>query len=258
MALVSNLFVKIGSSMGERFLYTSSLGFAIAIGFLIIRALKIKTDTLRPDLTTLYAVSGVILLLFSIKTIARNSDWNNNFTLFESGVTTSPNSARAHQSMAITYTDTANKIMNPVEKSKFFNKAIVEYDAALKILPAYSEALYNKGWNYYSMQNFDSAAVAFQKCIVVDPRYVNAYDDLGVIYFNKKDFTEAISTFEKALPYSPNDAQMYANIGAAYFNTGRLDSCIYYSQKAVNLDPNLSNARANLTKAQNAMRANKQ
>ncbi len=90
MTLVSNLFVKIGSSMGERFLYTSSLGFAIAIGFLIIRALKIKADALRPNLKALYAVSGVILLLFSIKTIARNTDWNNNFTLFESGVITSP------------------------------------------------------------------------------------------------------------------------------------------------------------------------
>lgn len=257
MALVSNLFVKIGSSMGERFLYTSSLGFCVAIGFLLIKALKVKTDTLRPNLTMLYAVSGIILLAFSIKTIARNNDWQNNYTLFESGITTSPNSARAHQSMAITYTDTANKMMDPVQKAEFFNKALTEYNSALKILPAYSEALYNKGWNFYSMQNFDSAANAFQQCIQVDPRYVNAYNNLGVIYFNRKNYPKAISLFETAVSISPNDAQMFANIGAAFFNTGKMDSCIYYSQKALDVNPGLNSARENLSKAQNIQRGGK-
>ena len=240
--------------MGERFLYTSSLGFCIAIGFVILRVLKVKTDILRPNLTTLYAVAGVVLLLFSVKTIARNSDWKNNFTLFESGISTSPNSARARQSMAITYTDTANKLMDPVAKSAFYNKAITEYNAALRIMPAYSEALYNKGWNYYSMQNFDSAAASFQKCIAVDPRYVNAYNNLGVIYFNRKDYPGAVSIFEKALQASPNDAQMYANVGAAYYNMGNMDSCIYYSQRALDKDNTLKNAQDNISRAKNAKR----
>jgi len=227
MLLVSNLFVKIGSSMGERFLYTSSLGFCIAVTFLIIRLLKVKTDILKPNLTTLYAFVGVILLAFSVKTIARNSDWTDNFTLFEAGVVSSPNSARAHQSMGWAYTDTANKTNDPVERNKFFNKAIIEYSAALKILPGYSDAVSNLTWNYNSM---------------------------GIDYFNQKNYPEAISAFEASLKISPNDAGTYGNLGGAFYNIGRYDSSIFYSQKALKLNPSLNFAKDNLSKAQNASR----
>jgi hypothetical protein len=253
MLLVSNLFVKIGSSMGERFLYTSSLGFCIAIAFIILRLLKVKIDVSRPNLNTTYAVVGIILLAFSVKTIARNMDWEDNFTLFKSGVVTSPNSARARQSMAITYTDSALKINDPVQRKKFFDDAISEYHAALRILPDYSEALYNMGWNYFSMPDYDSAKVAFEKCIKADPRYTSAYQDLGVIYFNEKNYPKAISIFNAALRINPNDADMYANLGAAYYNTNRYDSSVYFSQKALDLNPGINSARTNLSKAQSAL-----
>ncbi len=253
MFLVSNLLVKIGSTMGERFLYTSSLGFCIAIAFLLVKVLKIRTDNLKPDLKTLYVVAGIILLAYSVKTIARNPDWKNNYALFSSAADISTNSARAHQAMAITYTDTANKCTNIDEKNKFFNKAIPEYYAALKILPTYSEALYNLGWNYFSMQQFDSAAVAFEKCIKADPKFTNAYNDLGVIYFNRKNYPKAISIFKTALYITPNDPGMLENIGAAYYNMNRFDSCIYFSKLALDVNPNSNNARVNLCKAQNAL-----
>ena len=255
MILVSNLFVKIGSTMGERFLFTSSLGFCIAIGVTIIKLLKVKTDTLRPNLTTLYAVAGIILFAYSVKTIARNTDWKNNFTLFESGIIYSPNSARAHQSLAITYTDTANHTMDPAIRNSYFNKAITEYDAALKILPNYSEALYNMGWNYYSMGNNDSAATAFEKCIKAAPTYISAYQDLGVIYFDKKDYVKAISVFESGLAVNTNDADIYSNIGAAFYNINKYDSAVFYLQKALKINPDLNSVKETLSKAENALRA---
>lgn len=249
MLLVSNLFVKIGSTMGERFLYTSSLGFSIAIGLLILKTLRIPTTIARPKLNTLYPVVGIILLAYTVKTISRNADWKDNYTLFEAGVVTSPNSARAHQSLAITYTDTAIKTTDPASKNMFFSKAIKEYNIAIGILPSYSEALFNKGWNYYSMGNFDSAATSFIKCIYAEPKYISAYQDLGVIYFNKGEYEKSISIFKLGLSQVPNDADLYANIGASYYNMNKFDSSVVYLQKALSIDPNISTARANLEKA---------
>jgi len=249
MLLVSNLFVKIGSTMGERFLYTSSLGFAIAIGFLIMQLLKIKTDISRPKLNTLYPIVGVILLAYTVKTISRNTDWKDNYSLFEAGVITSPNSARAHQSMAITYTDTAINSTDPAAKNQFFNKAIKEYNIAIGILPTYSEALFNKGWNYYSMGIYDSAISSFVKCIYAEPKYISAYEDLGVIYFNKGDYDKAISIFKLGLTQIPNDAGLYANIGASLYNQNKFDSSVVYLQKALSIDPNINTAKVNLQKA---------
>ena len=258
MFLVSNLVIKIGSTMAERFLYTSSLGFCVAMGFLIMKLLKVKTDSLRPKLTTLYTVAGIILFVYSVRTIDRNSDWKNNFTLFEADMAASSNSARAHQSLAITYTDTAINSADPVAKAKFFNEAIIHYNAALKILPTYTDALYNMGWNYYSMGNYDSAAVAFEKCIKVAPTYVLAYQDLGVIYFNRRDFYKAISIFRSGLKENPNDAGLYANIGAAFYNINQYDSSVVNLQKALNINENIGNARETLQKAKNAIRGVKQ
>ncbi len=264
MSVVSNLFIKIGSTMGERFLYTSSLGFCIAIAFIIVRLLKIQTDAPRPKVTSLYIVAGVILVPYSIRTITRNPDWKNNFALFSSAANISTNSARAHQAIAFTYTDSALKVTNANDRTALFNKAIPEYYAALKILPDYSEALYNLGWNYYSMGDltknnaspyFDSAKVSFEKCIKADPVYINAYNNLGVIYFNRKDYGNAIFTFEKGLQANPNNAGMYENLGAAFYNLNRFDSCIYYYQKALLIDPGLNAARENMSKAQNALLA---
>lgn len=257
MTLVSNIFVKIGSSMGERFLYTSSLGFCIVVGILIMRLLKIKMDAPRPKLSTLYSVAGIILFLYSVKTIARNADWKNNFTLFEADVNTSPNSARAHQSLAIIYTDTAIHSTDPAAKSNFFNKAIIQYNEALKILPTYSEALYNKGWNYYSMGNYDSAAAAFAKCIEYSPKYISAYQDLGVIYFNRKDYVKAISIFKDGLKVNQNDAAILENLAGAYYNSNQYDSAIVYLQRTLKINPNIQSAQQTLVKAENALRASR-
>ncbi|RMG80050.1 MAG: DUF1736 domain-containing protein, partial [Bacteroidetes bacterium] len=43
-SLISNLFFNIGTNMGERFLYFSSLGFCIFMSDILIKALKIKTQ----------------------------------------------------------------------------------------------------------------------------------------------------------------------------------------------------------------------
>jgi Tfp pilus assembly protein PilF len=248
LSISSNLLVKIGSSMGERFLYTPSFGFALVIAWLLAKLSKADfSQKVAKNTKLLYAACSVILLLYSVKTIARNRVWKNNYTLFVSGVETAPNSARAHQSLAYAYTEKAQA--EPLERARYFDLAVAEYKKALEILPDYSEGWYNLGWCYYLAGNREEAEKAYKKTVEADPKYSKAHNNLGVMYFEQKQYSEAISYFKKAAESDPYYTDAWGNLGACYHNLGDYSQAISYYQKALEINPGLTNIRANLENA---------
>jgi len=87
----SNLLVVIGSAMAERFLYLPSVALAIAAVVLVWRFLTQQTAA--------YVMAG-LLVLCAGRTWARNSDWQNNFTLGIADTKTAPGSVRLHDMLA--------------------------------------------------------------------------------------------------------------------------------------------------------------
>ena len=82
LAPVSNIFILIGSSMAERFMYMPSLGFCIALTFLLIRITKVETvkskfKTVQELVMTnsfLFSIVFIIAGLYSIKTIENKKE----------------------------------------------------------------------------------------------------------------------------------------------------------------------------------------
>jgi protein O-mannosyl-transferase len=239
--------------MGERFLYTSSLGFCISIFFVLLKAAKkIEDKNIRNNV--LYVVMGLIIAAYCFKTITRNEDWENNLTLFESGIITAPNSARAHEAYAYETGRRSLESHNPGERDSLFRLSMIHYNDALSIMPAYSEALYNKGYQNLAAGNLDSAQVALKNCLRADPNYTAALNDLGVVYFNQKLFRDGLTCFFNVLSTDINNSEALGNIGACYHNMGKLDSAVYYYRKALDINPGMDNIKANLVKAENELK----
>ena len=99
-ALVSNVFILTYTNYGERLLYLPSLGFALALAWLLLRIFPARLPGGKPHLV-LMAVAGLILALYGAKTVARNLDWKDNFTLFETDMRVSPDSAMLMHHYAI-------------------------------------------------------------------------------------------------------------------------------------------------------------
>ena len=243
MSVVSNIFIMIGSTMAERFLYTPSLVFCIAVPFFVQRFGK----------NILTGIIGAVVILFSFKTFTRNKDWENNFTLFESGVEATPNSSRAESALGSGYRDLAEKEQDPNKRMELFKKSIVYYKKAIEILPDNTEALYNAGVSYYGMGDGENALKVYEQTLKVSPEYTNAANNAGVIYFERKEYEKAKKYFELSLKYSPNNADALGNLGAINHNTGNLKEAIEYYKKSLQLNPNNPNTRANLAKAENAL-----
>jgi len=243
MSVVSNLFIKIGSTLGERFLYTPSLGFCFAIVFLLISFLKTEKKT---NFKPLNIVMIIVLVLFSFKTISRNDAWKNNFTLFSTDISTSPNSARANTSLAYEYMQLTQSSANPEQKTEYFNKAIELYNKSISIYPKYVESFYNKGVLFLQMNQNDSAANCFRKTVKLDPKHANSYNNLGMIFFQKKRNDSAEYYFFQAFKLDSNSAEICGNYGLMLHNRNDLKHAEYYYLKSLQLNPSQINVYGNL------------
>ena len=247
MSVVSNIFIMIGSTLGERFLFVPSMAFCIAVPFLLNRFGK----------NILLGVIGIIVLIFSFKTFDRNKDWKDNFSLFAAGVEATPNSSRAESALGSSYRELGEKEPDPTKRIALFQKAIPYYKKAIEILPDNTEALYNAGVSYYGIGDKENALKVYVQALKVTPEYTSAANNAGVIYFEKKDYENAKKYFLLAVKYDPNNSDALGNIGAIDHNTGNLSEAIEYYKKALQINPNNQNVKGNLAMAEQAMNGKK-
>ena len=238
--------------MGERFLYTPSLGYCIALAsVLLVVVNKVWPAPGQQRAAVLAGAAGVIILLFSLKTITRNSVWGNNFALFSSGVETAPLSARAHQALAYAYTEKAQA--EPEKKPQYLAAALAEYRKALAILPEYSEAWHNLGWTHFLAGNFDEAERAYKKAIEIEPGYAKTYDNLGALSFERKQYDEALRYFLRANEADPDFPDTLGNIGTVYHILGKDAEAARYYKRALGINPNIGTVRRNLEAVERAL-----
>ncbi len=245
MSVVSNIFIMIGATLGERFLFTPSIAFCLAVPFLLNRFGK----------NILIGGTLIILVLFSFKTFTRNKDWKDNYSLFLSGVEATPNSSRVQSSLGASYREMAEKEPDAAKRGTLYAQAIGQYKKAIEILPDNTEALYNLGVCYYATGDKENALKVYEQALKATPEYTNAANNAGVIYFERKEYEKAENYFQQALKYDPGNSDALGNLGAINHNLGKLKEAIDYYKKALSLNPANQNVKGNLEKAEAALQA---
>jgi len=247
LLLSSNLIVKIASTFGERFLYVPSLSFCIALPLLISRVAKLNPTQLIWQKSNLFYIPiACLLLIYLVIVIPRNNDWKNNYTLFSSGVITSPNSARAHLSLAQEYGDELKQAVNRDDQQRLFTMGVQELYKALAIYNKYPEAYYNLGVLYVSADMKDSAMVMFAKTLAVKPKNAAAANNLGLLYAQKSDYVNAAKWFKASLEADSNFQGALINSGTLYQTTGDLDKAAYYYNRLLKINPNDADTKQDL------------
>jgi len=155
----TNLFLPIGSIMGERFLYLPSIGFCVIAAWMLLelgRLLAARTTGPWRRIA-LWALPALLLTAFAFRSYARNADWQNNLTLWKSAVAASPNSFKAHKGYASALWDAG-------KDEPALDAALVEAEHALAILD--------------------------QTPLPMEWRDDNLFQDLGLYYRLKGEFLE--------------------------------------------------------------------
>lgn len=96
----SNLVIRIGSIMAERFLYLPSVGFAVLVVY-GAHLLSQRVAERRPEYrNAVPAALGVLPIAFAARTYARNADWVDQGRFWRSAVEAAPGSYKTNLSAA--------------------------------------------------------------------------------------------------------------------------------------------------------------
>jgi tetratricopeptide (TPR) repeat protein len=240
-SIVSNFFILIGATLGERFLFFPSIAVAIAL-FALAKQLAKKIDPKYFQLALL-----IFIVFYSLKTVSRNKDWKNNHALFEAGAEVTPNNTRAISALATVYREKGEQTNNVNLKREYFNKAVNYYKRSIELYRDNSDSWYNLGVTYMNQGNDQAAKTTFTTLLQFNPSNLNALNNLGVINFREQNYSEAERLYLKCLEYNSNFQSAYANLGAIYHNQGNLQKAEQYYLRALQLNPKDGNTQRNFS-----------
>ena len=232
-SLSSNLIIKIGTTLGERLLFTPSLGFCIAM-VLLFSTIPVNQRYMR---ILAVITIAIILSLYSLIIVNRNTDWKDNFTLVSRDITKNPESAPAHASLGDLYLHKSHFVNDSQEKSGFQFRAIAEFRRSVGIYPGYSSAWERLGNAWGQAGQPDRAIKAYQKAIQLNPQNTKAANKLGILYIRLSYYDSAAYYFRRILSVDTNNIIAYLNIGMAESHQKNYAASLTSYQKAHELDP---------------------
>jgi tetratricopeptide (TPR) repeat protein len=205
-AVVSNLFVPIGTIMAERLLYVPSIGFCLLVAIGIERVGRVAPAAAR--LPVILAL--VVAAAWTVGTIGRNRVWGDRVRFFETMVQDAPESARSHRELASVLSDLGQ-----------YDRAREEVELALRLDPGNPVTLYNLGNVQLHAGRLEDAIAAYQAALKEDPQQIDSIVNLGNAYSARGDERTAEIWFRRGLELRPDSASLRLNLGNALLRQGR-------------------------------------
>lgn len=215
--------IPLTSVVAERYAYLPSIFLSILFAFFYEKYLQRLAERNRPIATLLFIS---LIAAYGVRTIIRNADWKDEKRLWKATLSAAPYSPWAHNSMGSVYLQEGN-----------INKAIDEFNLALKINPDLAEAYNNRGRAYQDSGDINQAILDYTRAININPDFVEAYNNRGIAYKKKNEFDKAISDYNRALKLNPNLAEVYYNRGNAWQKKGDFNQAILDYNKAIEINP---------------------
>ena len=105
-------------------------------------------------------------------------------------------------------------------KVKKFKEAHIKCDDIKNHFDKNVEFLHIYGFVFFNLSNYEKAIVQWEKAIKIDPKFVDGLNNLGNALSKIKKFDEAINYLNKALKLKPNFFETYYTLGEIFFEKG--------------------------------------
>ncbi len=286
ISLYLNIIKPPPGIVAERFLFTPSLGFCLAMVVLIFLLFRIdiqkKNSSIKSFSKPLWII-GLLILPLSVRSIVRNADWKDFETLYKNDIKYLEHSAKANSIYAsmlyektfrskdkkIAY-NSANEARSYYEKAldiypeyttcwnnlgvlefKFFGhtkKAIYCWKKAIQYDTAYTEAFFNLANAFEQNQRTDSAEYYYLKTLKIKEDFSASYTKLGGIYFSQGNLQKAIDMNTRLMRVNPTSDEPYINIGNYYLLLKDTLNAIAMWEKAIEKQPANQSLNNNLAR----------
>lgn len=218
LSIVSNLFFPIGVFMNERFIYIPSIAWCIAVPMLLSEIPKWRNQYS-------FYLLAVVSLAFSIKTIARNPVWKDDYTLFQTDIHTSVNSAKGNVTAGGSLQTEAQKEKDPARAREMYERSITYLERALEIHPKYIDAMLLLGNTHFRLnEDLDKAFEYYFMILDLEPFNQNVINNFGVLMNGRTDAAYRANIWEQVyrrMEDAPADKQDQINSLNAMFKVAQ-------------------------------------
>lgn len=231
--LMSNLYFSVGTFMNERFMFMPSLAFVVGLVF-AIRWISKKYVKNKAFLVVLFLLISIV---YSAKTIDRNRDWKNDFTLFTHDVDISIGSAKGNCVAGGQWYEKALDEKAQKTKKEYLLKARKYLKRSLQIYPAYNDAHLLMGNVKYNLKEpFDSVMQHYYSILSRAPKHDNAWKNAFLVVKSGKP-KERIEWYKKLLQFDKTNVDILHNLGVTYGRDLKLyEPSEKYLAKAIDID----------------------
>ena len=119
-----------------------------------------------------------------------------------------------------------------------YDKAITDFDQAIRLKPHYAKAYYNRGNAYRDKVDFDEAIKNYTKAIELKSDYAEAYYNRGKLYNEVDEYDKAIEDFSAVIRLEPERVDAYNYRATVYRDKGDHDKAIEGFSDVLELYPN--------------------
>lgn len=229
----ANILVPTGTIMGERLAYLPSAGFC-----LLVALIWIQLEERHRKLA--WTVLAVALVLLSIRTVVRNRDWRDNFTLYSAAVRAVPGSTKAHALLGQEYLLRGQ-----------LDAARSQFKMALQIFPAFPEAIENYGLVEVRAGHDREARSLLEKALSLTKKSDRDYNyralNLAAWLVQQGDSDGALKILNQVIADSPGEARAWSNRAVVLYKRGETAAARADAETALRLDPANSQAASLLT-----------
>ena len=126
-----------------------------------------------------------------------------------------------------------------------YEQAIDDFDKSINLSPRFADAYYNRGCVKASLGQHEQAIDDFDDVIRLNPSHSNAYNNRGISKAILGHYEKSIDDFDRAIFLERGDAAAYHNRGNAKANLGQHQEAIANYDEAIRLNPNYADAYYN-------------
>jgi tetratricopeptide (TPR) repeat protein len=120
-------------------------------------------------------------------------------------------------------------------KRKIYNRALREFDTAIKIDSSSSKAYFGRGRVYLKTGQYDEAIDDFKMVIELKPDYSKPYHNVGWLYYQEGKYEESIRYLNTAIELEPNNGWAYYTRGRSHYKKGDLQMALRDTMKSCTL-----------------------
>jgi len=100
--------------------------------------------------------------------------------------------------------------------------------------PVYHNKL---GIAYHQMGELKLALKSYERAVKVEPAYADAMNNIGTVWYQRKKYGKAVKAYRKGIALHPEMAVLHSNLGYAYFAQNKMEEAIASFRQALAIDP---------------------